>query len=228
MNQIQIKQVGHLRDLLADIGITTEPSLRRLIDGRGQLTTRGVVFNVLRSADLLLDSECRICESSFVHRRTIFDCSSINVLNSTEILLHDCIVLGSLRIANKIDKAVSVSLDTTIILNELLIDGLDTPFSSISLTDIRAKVIRVEYLRSPLISIPMFTQQTPAVFRGKYRTLDRQGEVILAGDVRYFAKHLPPALTDTERLAAKFTRHLAASRDELRASKAPDRDAPIR
>jgi len=42
-------------------------------------------------------------------------------------------------------------------------------------------------------------------------TLDRQGEVILVRDVRYFAKNLPPALTDTERLAARFARHLASS-----------------
>jgi hypothetical protein len=34
--------------------------------------------------------------------------------------------------------------------------------------------------------------------------LDAQGEVILAGDVRYFAKHLPPVLTDRQRLAAHF------------------------
>jgi hypothetical protein len=59
-------------------------------------------------------------------------------------------------------------------------------------------------------------------------TLDRQGEVILAGDVRYFAKHLPPALTDTERLAAKFAQHVASSREALRTRQAPDVDAPVR
>jgi len=31
--------------------------------------------------------------------------------------------------------------------------------------------------------------------------LDAQGEVALAGDVRQFANHLPPVLTDKERLA---------------------------
>ncbi len=36
--------------------------------------------------------------------------------------------------------------------------------------------------------------------------LDTQGEVILAGEVRYFATHLPPVLTDRQRLAALFTR----------------------
>ena len=36
--------------------------------------------------------------------------------------------------------------------------------------------------------------------------LDAQGEVILASDVRYFADHLPPVLTDRQRLAAQFIR----------------------
>jgi len=40
--------------------------------------------------------------------------------------------------------------------------------------------------------------------------LDAQGEIILAGDVRYFAKHLPPVLTDRERLAEDFARHIKA------------------
>jgi len=34
--------------------------------------------------------------------------------------------------------------------------------------------------------------------------LDAQGEEILAGDVRYFAGHLPPVLTDRQRLAAQL------------------------
>jgi hypothetical protein len=36
--------------------------------------------------------------------------------------------------------------------------------------------------------------------------LDRQGEEILAGEVRYFAKHLPPVLTNRQHLAAQFLR----------------------
>jgi hypothetical protein len=36
--------------------------------------------------------------------------------------------------------------------------------------------------------------------------LDAQGEVILAGDVRYFAGHLPPFLTDRQRLAVQLIR----------------------
>jgi hypothetical protein len=36
------------------------------------------------------------------------------------------------------------------------------------------------------------------------KVLDAQGEAILAGEVRYFAKHLPPVLTDRQRLAALF------------------------
>ncbi len=40
------------------------------------------------------------------------------------------------------------------------------------------------------------------------RALDAQGEIVLAGDVRYFAKHLPLVLTDRERLAQDFIRHV--------------------
>jgi hypothetical protein len=36
--------------------------------------------------------------------------------------------------------------------------------------------------------------------------LDAQGEVILAGEVRYFAMRLPPVLTDRQRFAAQFIR----------------------
>jgi hypothetical protein len=41
-------------------------------------------------------------------------------------------------------------------------------------------------------------------------TLDVQGEIVLAGDVRYFANHLPRVLTDRERLAEEFIRHIKA------------------
>jgi hypothetical protein len=36
--------------------------------------------------------------------------------------------------------------------------------------------------------------------------LDSQGEVVLAGEVRDFAMHLPPVRTDRQRLAAQFLR----------------------
>jgi len=37
--------------------------------------------------------------------------------------------------------------------------------------------------------------------------LDAQGEIVLAGDVRYFASNLPKVLTDRERLAVQFLKH---------------------
>ena len=37
--------------------------------------------------------------------------------------------------------------------------------------------------------------------------LDKQGEISLAGDVRYFAKHLPPVLTDRQQLAVDYVLH---------------------
>jgi hypothetical protein len=53
---------------------------------------------------------------------------------------------------------------------------------------------------------------------------DVQGQITLAGDVRYFAKHLPPVLTDRERLAAAFIQHM----QQKRKSDSAIRESPIR
>ena len=42
-------------------------------------------------------------------------------------------------------------------------------------------------------------------------TLDAQGETVLAGDVRRFAKQLPPVTTQKERLATQLVEHLRAT-----------------
>jgi len=44
--------------------------------------------------------------------------------------------------------------------------------------------------------------------------LDAQDEIVLAGDVRYFAQHLPPVLTHKELLAKEFTEHIRGNRPE--------------
>jgi hypothetical protein len=54
--------------------------------------------------------------------------------------------------------------------------------------------------------------------------LDAQGEVVLAGDVRYFASHLPPLLTDKERLAIELLRHRESQRSAQRAAEEPIRE----
>jgi len=42
--------------------------------------------------------------------------------------------------------------------------------------------------------------------------LEAQGEIVLGGHVRYFAMHLPPVLTDRERLAQQLIQHIKAER----------------
>jgi predicted DNA-binding protein len=64
-------------------------------------------------------------------------------------------------------------------------------------------------IRDPAHSRLAETRKAVVVgWMGVAAALDVQGEISLAGDVRYFAKHLPPVLTDRERLAAAFIRHL--------------------
>ena len=59
--------------------------------------------------------------------------------------------------------------------------------------------------------------------------LDRQGETVLAAEVRQFVKSMPPVLTDRERIAAELVRNVKAQRSararerELAREKAPER-----
>jgi hypothetical protein len=68
-----------------------------------------------------------------------------------------------------------------------------------------------------------------AGWMGVAASLDRQGEIALASDVRHFAENLPPVLTDRERLAAQFVRYVKAQKsahtreDELVRQRARER-----
>jgi hypothetical protein len=55
--------------------------------------------------------------------------------------------------------------------------------------------------------------------------LDGQGEVVLAGDVRYFAQNLPRVQTDREKLAAQFIEHMRSRQSE---TKRPEIEPPAR
>jgi hypothetical protein len=57
--------------------------------------------------------------------------------------------------------------------------------------------------------------------------LDRQGEISLAGDVRYFVKHLPPVLTERKRIAIGIIARLHANRaakDDLTIARVPNQE----
>jgi hypothetical protein len=57
--------------------------------------------------------------------------------------------------------------------------------------------------------------------------LDQQGEISLAGDVRYFMKHLPPVLTERERIATGIIARLKANRaarDDAAPTRAPQQE----
>jgi hypothetical protein len=55
------------------------------------------------------------------------------------------------------------------------------------------------------------------------RTLDAQSEIELAGDVRYYAKYLPPVLTDRERVASDFIAFVKEQRDKEQGARRPER-----
>lgn len=106
---------------------------------------------------------------------------------------------------------------------------------------------RSQALRAQVVSIARELSQTGAVrdpahaklaetrkavlaaWMGVAKTLDAQGEIVLAGEVRAFTKNLPPVLTDRERLAVEFIRYVKSQRaarplrDELVRDRASER-----
>jgi hypothetical protein len=70
---------------------------------------------------------------------------------------------------------------------------------------IAAEIAKTDTVRDPARA--KLVESRKAVVAGWYgiaTALDNQGEIVLAGDVRYFANHLPKVLTDRERLALDF------------------------
>ena len=65
-----------------------------------------------------------------------------------------------------------------------------------------------------------------AGWMGVAERLDAQGEIELAGDVRYFVKHMPPRRTDKEELAVRYVEHLR-SKDEKRTPPSPQRELEL-
>jgi hypothetical protein len=76
-------------------------------------------------------------------------------------------------------------------------------------TAVAKQLVQTGSLNDPARSKPLDTRTS--VVGGWLQIadkLDLQGEITLAADVRYFARHLPPVLTDGEAIAVKFAQHL--------------------
>jgi hypothetical protein len=58
-------------------------------------------------------------------------------------------------------------------------------------------------------------------------TLEAQGNFVLGGDVRHFARHLPRVLTDRERLAEEMILHARAKKPDQRHKDVPMRDRAL-
>ena len=78
---------------------------------------------------------------------------------------------------------------------------------------IAQELSQTEAVRDPALEKLITTRkEVVANWMKAAKMLDAQGEIALAGDVRYFANHLPPVLTDREQLATDFIRYVKAQR----------------
>ena len=95
------------------------------------------------------------------------------------------------------------------------------------LHDVARELETTKTIRDPAHGKLLETRKSVvAGWMGVAAALEAQREVVLAGDVRYFAIHLPRVLTDRERLAEAFMRQMKAhtSSQDRRDNKVRDRE----
>ncbi|GKS83381.1 hypothetical protein AVMA1855_04535 [Acidovorax sp. SUPP1855] len=138
------KQIGHLLDLLRDNGIQDQQSLREWIGGRSVIKHNDAEFQVVTAQDLGLDEENRWYPPEFKIREVIVDCEEVLLQNSSNIIIRDCAFLGSLIIGNKTGRPLSLSLDTVVVGDRLIVYGNDFTVSPASLTDVRSPLLRFD------------------------------------------------------------------------------------
>lgn len=142
------KQVGHLKDLLNDHRLFDEESLKRFIDGKKEIKHKEATFTVLRSAGLELDDEHRSYRDKFEFRETIFDCERINLRNSSQVKLTDCLVIGTLVVSDVPEKETKVYLDTVAVTGELKVTGRGDPMAAVNLVSVQAPSLSLYYFQS--------------------------------------------------------------------------------
>ncbi len=153
MSTFRKKQVGHLKDLLNDHQAFNEKSLRRLIDGKSWIQHGEATFKVLRPADLKLDGEGRSYLNCFNFRETIFDCECINLRNSSEVNLIDCLIIGTLSVSDKPDKETKVYLDTVAITGGLRVAGRGNSMTSVGLVSVQARALDLYNFTTPDVTV---------------------------------------------------------------------------
>lgn len=96
-------------------------------------------------------------------------------------------------------------------------EKLDDVVHELSETRTIADPARAELLRT--------RKAVVAAWNSVAAKLESQGEIVLGADVRYFAMHLPPVLTDRERLAVQLVERAKAERLEgtRKDDRVPDR-----
>lgn len=138
------KQMGHLLDLLRDNGIQDQQSLRDWIGGRSVIRHGDAEFQVVTAEDLGLDNENRLYLPEFKIREVIVDCDEVLLQNSSNIIIRDCAFLGALIIGNKTGRPLSLSLDTVVVGDRLIVNGNEFMVSPASLTDVRSPLLRLD------------------------------------------------------------------------------------
>ncbi len=118
----------YLRDLLPRLRITSQAALRDYIE-KHYKKDKGLPFRIVRAKDLKIDdewSEGRIYDDEVDFENVIVDVPLLNLQNTRQIRLVNCLFTGQLWVGQKGDPVESVYLDHCVIGAHLLIASLES------------------------------------------------------------------------------------------------------
>lgn len=101
------------------------------------------------------------CELLGLCRRTadaaraagIFDCERINLRNSSEVNLIDCLVIGTLLVGDKPDNETKVYLDTVAVTGDLKVTGRGNSMASVALVSVQARTLDLYNFTTPDVTV---------------------------------------------------------------------------
>lgn len=149
-----------LKAILSELRITTSEELRAYIDAHYADGNNSGPLKILKRKDLELDSEDRTYNKNVDFEYTIFDIENIQILNSESVSVKDCIFIGDLRIGNKQQNALDISINHTAVKGSFIVSGADN-VSSLSLYSLSSPEVKI--MNNEIDKVSIYSS-SPSVF----------------------------------------------------------------
>ena len=174
----------HLKQILASIGIRNKLDFSSHIQNLTSCAAAHTPLELLTRDALKLDDEDRLYDNAVDFKEKILDVARLQIQNSTQIYIRDCIICGDLHMTQNERSSTKIVLDYCIVLGKIVIYGLDHPEDSVEITLTNANEFCFNNLRIPSVSISHCHAVRVSISESNIQSLYTFGNLIEFIDVR--------------------------------------------